>query len=269
MSLDPVVSRGASTRGEQDAVLLSAIIPVRNEEGILWESASTFAGYFDQVVGQGKWQFVIVENGSTDRSPEITQKIIERWPTSLSKTLAVGDYGNALREGLLAANGEWSLILNADHLWDAPYLEWSWNNRNDYDLIIGSKRADPTLNGQDQYRRVLSAGLNAVLLYLFDCVVAESHGMKFIRMERLRSIAEQCVMRRGLYDTELTLRTLRGGFWVAELPIPYLELRKPRNLMFRKILQNVVDMVRFWNVMKDVRYEGNIKYRRFCRADML
>ena len=51
-------------------------------------------------------------------------------------------------------------------------------------------------------------------------------------------------------NTELTLRVLRGGLWVAEIPIPYMEKRKARNFMVKKISQNIWDLFRFYRVMK-------------------
>lgn len=252
-----------------DDILLSVILPIHNEESILWNAANSYSIHFDRVVGPGKWQYVLVENGSNDNSPKIIQDIVKKWKKSIDLSLEIGDYGNALREGLLAAKGNWAFIMNVDHLWDSPYFEWAWNNRENYDLIIGSKRADPTLNMQGQYRRVLSAGLNALLQYLFDFVGAESHGMKLINVHSLKHIAINCVMRRGQFDTELTLRTIRGNFWVAEVPMPYIEKRNPRNFMIKKIKQNVIDLFRLYRAMKNVPYEGTLKYRRFCREDMV
>ncbi len=247
---------------------LSVVLPVRNEEGILQEACDAFAAEFDRVIGHGAWQFVLVENGSSDASPEIIYRICQALPDTLSLTLPKSDYGNALREGLLAAEGAWSMILNVDHLWDAPFFEWCWRHRDEYDLILGSKRADPTINRQDSYRRILSAGLNGLLNYQFDFMGADSHGMKVMKTEPLREIARQCVMRRGQFDTELTIRAMRAGLWVAEAPIPYEEKRKPRNLMVKKISQNVIDLFRLRRVLQAVPYEGHFRYRRVCREDL-
>jgi glycosyltransferase involved in cell wall biosynthesis len=250
-------------------ILLSVILPIHNEENILWHSALSFGKHFDRVVGIWNWQYVLVENGSSDASREIAEKIVSHRPTSKLLVLKKADYGNALREGLLASQGKWSLIMNVDHLWDTPFFDWSWANRNNYDLIMGSKRADPTLNKQDQYRRVLSAGLNSILQYLFNCVCSDSHGMKLLRTKTLTPVANACVMRRGQFDTELVLRSLRGFFWVAEVPIPYIEKRKQKNLMIVKIMNNVLDILRLYRAMKTVPYCGNVRYRRFCREDLM
>ena len=248
---------------------LSVILPIHNEEKILQTSCDAFAKHFDEFVGQKHWQYVFVENGSTDNSPNIIQNMLLKWKGSIALHLSKSDYGNALREGILNAEGKFILIMNVDHLWDPLYFQWAWKHRMDYDLIIGSKRADPTLNKQDQFRRILSAGLNALLQYLFDCVTAETHGMKLMTHETILPIAKSCKMRKGQFDSELTLRALRGCLWVAEVPVIYIEKRNPRNFMIKKILQNIINLFRFYKVMKNVPYKGHLKYRRFCRYDMM
>ena len=252
----------------QQTILLSVIMPIFNEEGILEESLQAFAEQFDTLVGNDSWQFVLVENGSSDDSPRIVRDFAQRRPLTRTLFLERPNYGNALREGILAAEGRWSLIMNVDHLWDTPFFAWAWDHREEYDLVLGSKRADPTLNEQGFYRRLLSAGLNSLLQYLFDFVGADSHGIKLMRQEPLRPIAEACVMRRGQFDTELTFRALRRGLWVAEVPVPYLEKRRPRNLMVKKIGQNVLDLFRFRAIMRDVPVHSPVRYRRFCREDL-
>jgi glycosyltransferase involved in cell wall biosynthesis len=247
---------------------LSVVMPVFNEEDILERACHEFASHFDETVGANEWQFVFSENGSTDNSSIIIEQLVEIYPRSIHLTLNTPDYGNALKEGIISSQGEHIMIMNVDHLWDSNYFIWSWNNRNNYDMILGSKRADPTLNQQDGYRKVLSAGLNALLQYFFDSVVADTHGMKLLKTSKLISITKECVMKRGQFDTELTLRALRKQFWIAEVPIPYVEKRKARNFMFKKIIQNIIDIYTLIKVMKSVKYEGHLKYRRFCVDDL-
>ena len=247
---------------------LSVIFPIRNEESILKEAMHDYGAEFDRIVGKGRWQYVFMENRSSDRTPEILRELCEQFPGSIFRQDPRGNIGTALRDGMLLAKGSFQLIMNVDHLWDPPFMEWCWQNRYEHDMILGSKRADPTLNRQDFYRRFLSSTLNGLLNYFFDFIGNDTHGMKFMRTASVLKHAENCIMRRGQFDTELTLRSIRAGLRVMEVPIPYEEKRRPRNFMIKKISQNVLDVFRMRAVLSKVPWEGHIRYRRISRTDL-
>ncbi len=246
---------------------LSVVVPIFNEENVLWNMAENLARHLDEIVGKQVWQFVLVDNGSYDQTPEIVRKVCERWPNSLSLLLDKPDYGNALREGMENAEGKWIYIINVD-FWDAPFLAWSWHHRKRYDLILGSKRADPSLNKQQRYRRTLTWGLNLLLQFVFGFVGTDTHGQKFLSRVTMAPIFRQSKMRRGQFDTEFTLRAMRTGLWLAEVPVPIVEERKQRNWMIKKILQNFYDVFRLRKIMKKVPSKNTIRYHRWAREDI-
>ena len=49
-------------------VHLSVVVPICNEEDQLPRMAEGLASCLDEIAGRGRWQFVLVDNGSTDRS---------------------------------------------------------------------------------------------------------------------------------------------------------------------------------------------------------
>ena len=247
---------------------LSIIIPIYNEEGELWSMAEELAVHLDKIVGESRWQYVLVDNGSVDSTPQIIQKITQRWPNSAPVRLAKPDYGKSLATGLENAGGEWAFIINVDW-WDPVFLRWSWQKRTDYDLIIGSKRADNTLNQQTKYRRILSWGLSTILQLLFGFVGSDTHGQKLLRLSSMQPVLDECVMYRGQFDTEFTLRAMRKGLRLAEVPVPLVEKRKQRNWMIKKIAQNVWDIFRLKKVIKQIPFSHSIRYHRWAREDML
>jgi hypothetical protein len=170
--------------------------------------------------------------------------------------------------GLRHSQGEWAYIINVD-FWDDIMLAWCWQHRGLYDLVLGSKRSDPSLNHQHNYRKLLSWGLNSVLQFVFGFVGSDTHGQKFLHLPTLRPILDACVMRRGQFDTELTLRAMRAGLWLAEIPVPVTELRPPRNLMFTKIFRNIVDIRRLRAVMRRIPSDRPVRYHRWAREDLL
>jgi hypothetical protein len=256
-SLEPVDS----------AIHLSVVIPVFNEEDMLLEMAEQLAPHLDVVAGEERWQFVLVDNGSTDKSPVICDEIVRSWPGSVKVQLQAPNYGEALFQGLMHASGPWVLIINVD-FWDIPFLRWCFATRGVYDLVMGSKRADMSLNKQSKYRRTLSWGLNMILQAVFTFVGSDTHGQKFLYLPALRPILQACIMRRGQFDTEFTLRAARAQFWLAEVPVPIVEVRKARNFMFQKIARNIVDIARLRRVMKKVPIRAATRYHSWAREDV-
>jgi glycosyltransferase involved in cell wall biosynthesis len=247
---------------------VSVIVPIYNEEDIIWEMTEKLATDFNEAVGKENWCFIFVENGSTDSSLKICQDVADKWPHSKVVTMPSPNYGKALRIGLEETESPWSHIINIEQ-WDIPFFYWAWENREEYDLILGSKRADPTLNHQSPYRRFLSSGLNSVLTFFFEYVGADTHGPKLLKMETLRTILDDTIMNRGQFDTEFTLRTLREGLWVGEAPTIYIEHRPPRNFMISKIAWNIRDILKLRPIIKSIKSASPLKFHRWSRYDVL
>ena len=253
---------------DSQLVLLSVVIPIRNEEPILWHNAGVLGAEFDALVGAGRWKFVLVDNASTDGTPAIIRRIVERWPPSVTIYAPRPNYGAALRAGLGQVDTPYAKILDVE-LWDLPFLAWAWRHRDEYDLFIGSRRADPSLCVRLRYRWLLSWGLNALLQLFFEFTGTETHGPKLIRMECMADLIARCVSDRGQYDTEIVLRAIRASRRIVEVPISNVEHRKPRTLMLSKIVWNIVALNRLRRVLRDVPREGPVRYRRFTREDVL
>jgi len=251
----------------QDDIYLSVVVPIFNEEEVLMAMAEQLAPELDAIAGIRRWQFVLVDNGSTDESGAVCNAIVARWPGSICIRLARPDYGDALYHGLTGAVGTWAFIINAD-FWDVAFMRWCFRTRGSYDLVMGSKRADVALNNQHRYRKLLSWGLNIILQTIFGFVGSDTHGLKFLYLPALRPIFETCVMRRGQFDTEFTLRASRGGLWLAEVPVPISENRPPRNLMLTKILRNLIDIARLYHLMQATPATSAARYHRWSREDV-
>lgn len=247
---------------------IAVVIPLYNEERIIEENLDALSRVFDRLVGAGHWLFILVDNGSTDATPKIVADAIARWPLSRAVNLAEPNYGGALKAGLRAVTGRWAFTLDIEQ-WDIPFINWAWRNRDGFDAFIASKRADPTINHQQPYRRFLSCGLNGLLQVFMQFSGTDTHGCKLLNCESLRSIINVCELDRGQFDTELVMRAIRKQKRIVEAPIDYREFRPHRNWMLKKIFWNVLALRRLVRVMRDVPFEGHIRYYRYAREDLL
>lgn len=253
---------------KKDELPLAVAIPLYNEEQILMEKLEELSAVFNGLVGAGNWFFILVVNGCTDATPQIVEEAIARWPLSRRVDLVEPNYGAALRAGLIAVDVKWVFQIDIEQ-WEIPFIAWSWKNRDAFDVFCASKRGDPTINHQAPYRKLLSSGLNGVLQLLFDYSGTDTHGGKLINCQTMRPIYQICTLDRGHFDTEMMLRAIRGQKRVVEVPVAYREYRPQRNWMFKKIIWNVLALRRLVRVMRDVPFEGPIRYYRFAREDVL
>jgi glycosyltransferase involved in cell wall biosynthesis len=260
--------QGTKAGDEPETSAVSVVIPLYNEEKFLQENADSLAGIFDRVVGPGRWHFIFVENGSTDATAALADAVAARHPPSRALHLPRPNYGVALKTGLQAATTKWVYLLDIEQ-WDLPFITWAWRNRESYDALIASKRADATINHQHFYRRLLSCGLNGLLQVLLQYTGTDTHGPKLLNRASLQAIIAACELDRGQYDTELMLRAIRGQKRIIEAPSEYRELRPNRNWMVKKIFWNVWALARLVKVMKHVPYEGLARYYRVAREDVL
>jgi len=247
---------------------LSIVIPLYNEAQIMWQNLENLAGFFNRLVGEANWFFILVDNGSKDSTPELVRTAIDRWPRSHAVHLTKPNYGAALKVGLASADTKWVYMVDIEQ-WDLPFLAWAWKHRQSYDLFIASKRADPYINEQLTYRRILSCGLNGLLQLFLRFTGTDTHGPKLLNNAALRSISGACTMDRGQYDTELVLRATRAQKRIVEVPVEYRETRPHRNWMIKKIFWNMLALRRLVQVMKTVPIEGNSRCYRFAREDVL
>src|SRR5262249_29052835 len=205
-----------------DAHPVSVIIPLYNEQNILNENVETLARFFDTVVGHGRWYFLFVENGSTDSTAALADAAAARRPPSRVIHLPKPNYGIALKAGLQAATTKWVYVVDIEQ-WDFPFIAWSWKNRNAYDVLIASKRADYSICHQHFYRRILSCALNGLLQVFTQFSGTDTHGPKLLNRVSLQTIIDACALDRGQYDTELVLRAVRGQKRIIEAPSEYRE----------------------------------------------
>ncbi|MDL2216522.1 glycosyltransferase family 2 protein [Desulfovibrio sp. OttesenSCG-928-M14] len=246
---------------------LAVLVPVYNEAPHLAPLVQSIAPVLDDVCGKDNWHFVFVNNGSTDDSASILTAIAATLPRTIVLTLPAPNYGVALKNGFEHAQADYIYIINVD-FWDKAFLHWGWLNRSQYDLMLGSKRADPTINHLSPYRQFLSWGLNTLLQLFFGFVGRDTHGQKMLKTSTLLPHAQKCVMQRGQFDTELVLRALRAGLWIAEAPVPIVEIRKQRNWMIRKIYNNVIDIFKLRAEMAKVPWSHSVRYHRWAREDV-
>ncbi len=123
----------------EDNVLVSVVIPMYNEEEAITEELQTILETMED--SNLSYEIIVVDDGSTDRSPEIAKQFEDvqmiRHPYNRGT-------GAARTTGLKAARGEIVVMTDADGTYpgrDIPKL-LTYILERDFDMVIGARRSE-------------------------------------------------------------------------------------------------------------------------------
>jgi glycosyltransferase involved in cell wall biosynthesis len=224
---------------------VSIVIPIYNEEGILH---SAVVDLVDRLAELGfDYELILSENGSTDRTLEMAHKLAERF--AQVKVLSAGEpnYGRALRNGILAARGEYVLCDEID-LCDTDFhaRALALLEARDADLVVGSKSMHGSSDERPVFRRAGTVVLNGLLRLTLGFKGTDTHGLKAFRRDALVPFAQACLVEKDIFASELVIRAERGKVPIREIPVRVLEKRPPSVGLVRRIpnvLKNVARLV--------------------------
>jgi dolichol-phosphate mannosyltransferase len=121
------------------------------------------------------------------------------------------------------------------------------------DLVIGSRWVrGGTVRNWPRSRAVLSRGGNAYARIMLGLSVHDATGgYRVYRADTLRAIGLNDVRSQGYcFQIELTLRTVRAGLSVAEVPITFTERTQGTSKMNRAIVAEALWRVTLWSVTR-------------------
>jgi glycosyltransferase involved in cell wall biosynthesis len=198
----------------EDHVDVSVVIPCLNEANSIGVCVSKAMEAF-RVAGL-RGEVVVADNGSTDGSTEIAQKLGAR-----VVLVAQRGYGSALRAGIGVARGEFIVMGDADDSYDfseVPRFVEKWRQGND--VVMGNRfRGQIKPGAMPWHHKYLgNPVLSSVLNLFFHAGIGDSHcGMRgftravYDRMD-LRSTGME-------FASEFVIKASQLGAKITEIPI--------------------------------------------------
>jgi glycosyltransferase involved in cell wall biosynthesis len=191
------------------------------------------------------FEVVVVENGSTDDTAAIANRLAGEIPELRTLSLPEPDYGRALRAGLLAAVGD--VVVNFDvDFCDLDFLDRAVpmvEAPGGPAVVVGSKRIAGAADTRNWQRRLVTGVFSTLLRIGFGLSVSDTHGVKAMRREAVAPLARHCRFGQDLFDTELILRSERAGQRTGEIPVEVVEKRPARSSIRARIPRTIKGLV--------------------------
>ena len=222
---------------------LSVFLPTYNEEGNIENVTSQTKAALAKVAS--KWEIIIVEDGSSDKTPVITDKIARS-----DKHIRVihhkpnRGYGGALKTGFGAAKYEWVAFMDSDGQFDFGEIDKFIVKKDEADLVLGyrKKRADSLM------RKVFTFGWSLIARILLGLSVRDySCGFKMIKKSVYEALLP-LVGEEKVTQIEMLVKAKKMGFRFAEVGVNHYPRAsgKQTGAKLKVVIKSLVDLFGLW-----------------------
>ncbi len=226
---------------------ISVVVPAYNEENRLGDTLPVMYDYLQERFPQ--FELIVVDDGSTDRTPSIVQEFAQQHPeVRLLSYQPNRGKGYAVRTGVLHSRGEWVLFSDADlatPIEELPNL--AARLREGYDIAIASRavRGAKLVVRQPWYRELAGRSFNLMVQLLAVPGIHDTQcGFKLFRQEAAREIFSRCEENGFSFDIEVLHVALRLGYRIAEVPVHWMHREGSKVRLLRDAVRMFVALLR-------------------------
>ncbi len=224
---------------QESAPDVTILVPALNEENTIHEVISRLLAL------PLSMQIVVIDDGSTDRTPEILASFGEKIEVITNPT--PGGKGRAIRKGLAVAKGKTVVIQDADLEYvpeELPSLVNPILNGNE-EVVYGTRFAKGMHSGMALPNKIANWLLRAEVFLLFGKKITdEATCYKAFRQGVLEQMNLEC--ERFEFCPEVTAKAIRLKKRILEVPITY----EPRTIEAGKKIRWTDGVEAFWTLLK-------------------
>jgi glycosyltransferase involved in cell wall biosynthesis len=230
---------------------LSIVMPLYNEGA---QITSNVEQTLESLRMLGRFEVILVNDGSTDNSKESIDLLAEKYPEEVfTLDLPRSGKGEALRRGTQKARGEFVVFIDADL--DLPPEQILFfvaiQRVKKADAVIGSKMHPDSTVDYPFIRRVYSLGYFLLVKLLFGLPVRDTQtGLKLVRRELLLRALEKTETRGFALDLELLVRLVQLGAIMVEAPVVVRHSMKFGGIGLPVVWQIFRDTWRVWRTVR-------------------
>ena len=207
---------------------LSVIVPAFNEEKIIFENINRYSDYLKKQ--NYDYEIIIVNDGSSDNS----QKIINNLKTKNQKIKSIEfeknqGKGYVVKRGMLKAQGDYHLFLDADNSTSINHLEQALPlMKKGENIIIGSRNPRDIKNAeliirQALWKLFLGKMGNLLIRILFKIKIHDTQcGFKIFSKKASAKIFPQLTINRWLFDLESLVLAQKYNYKINIIPVQWV-----------------------------------------------
>jgi glycosyltransferase involved in cell wall biosynthesis len=167
---------------------LSLVVPAYNEERRLPATLETINAYLGGLGGDS--ELFVVDDGSTDGTAAAVAETARRWPRTRLLQYSHRGKGHAVKQGMLAATGDYLLLSDADLSVPLEELARFLPPATEADVVIGSRELPGAQRlGEPAFRHLMGRVFNRLVRWITGLPYRDTQcGFKLFRRSTAQSL---------------------------------------------------------------------------------
>lgn len=208
-----------------DQVAVDVVIPVLNEAHVLAKSVAEVREALPRLIPHS-WRIVIVDNGSTDGTDQVAQRLADNFSDVAFLHLRQRGRGRALRYAWSQSSADIVCYMDVDLSTELEALPRALValTQQGFDLVIGSRLMRESQIRRSFKRELISRVYNLLLKLLLNVGFSDAQcGFKAVTREVVERIVPQVQDQSWFFDTELLVLAERQGYRIKDIPVAWNE----------------------------------------------
>lgn len=224
---------------------LSVVIPAFNEEPRI---SGTLSQVVDYLAGQDYgWEVVVADDGSTDQTAELVGQVIVAHPNVRILRLPHRGKGWAVKHGMLAADGRYRLICDADLSVPIQQVERLLPPlQSGFDIVLGSREASGAVRiGEPVRRHLMGRAFNQLVSRLAVPGLADTQcGFKCFTGETAQDLFRLLTIDGFAFDVELLYLARKRRLRFSEVGVDWYYRPQSKVRPIRDSLAMTLDLLK-------------------------
>lgn len=205
---------------------LSIVIPAYNEEKRIGGTLPSVISYLNKFADRYSLdiEIIVVNDGSKDATLDVLNQF--------NKDIKIVSYspnmgkGNAIREGMKMATGDYVYMADADFSTPIENIEEFYKQISKYDCVIGSRALAQEKIKRTLLRKLLGKVANLMIRIVLGLKYKDTQcGFKMLN-DKAKKCMLECKINRFGYDFEFLYIMKKEGLNVLEMPVEWEEINE-------------------------------------------
>ncbi|MEK6916224.1 MAG: dolichyl-phosphate beta-glucosyltransferase [Nanoarchaeota archaeon] len=219
---------------------LTIVIPAYNEENRLGNSISKIIKYFKEK----QIEIIVVDDGSFDNTVSVASsfknvKVLEN-KENIGK-------GYSVKQGVLAAKANFVLFSDADLSTPIEDIEKLWKYKEEYDIVIGSRKSKGAKVVEKQPPwRVFAGNIFPIIARIMTGLTIKDTqcGFKLFNMKKCRKVFEKMTIDGFSFDVEMLYIAKKQGLKIKEVGVDWYNDNASKVSLIKDSIHMFTDLIK-------------------------